>query len=113
TAKTLVDASSEAAEVARQATGQAGATMQSWTEATAAISDISRSADEISQSIGMIGAQTDRSREAARDAVHVARGSEQSIRSLLEMTSKIGSVTELISDIARQTNLLALNATIE
>jgi methyl-accepting chemotaxis protein len=113
TAKTLVGASSEAAEVARRATSQADATMQSWTQATEAISDISRSADEISQSIGMIGEQTDRSREAAREAVQVARGSELSFSSLLDMTSKIGSVTELISDIARHTNLLALNATIE
>ena len=113
TAKTLVGASSEAADVARRATSQADATMQSWTQATEAISDISRSADEISQSIGMIGEQTDRSREAAREAVQVARGSEQSFGSLLEMTSKIGSVTELISDIAGHTNLLALNATIE
>lgn len=113
TAKTLVDASSEAAEVARGATGQADATMQSWTQATAAISDISRSAEEISQSIGIIGDQTHRSREAARDAVRVALSAEQSFGALLDMTTKIGSVTELISDIAARTNLLALNATIE
>jgi len=113
TAKTLVDASSEAAEVARGATNEADATMQSWTQATAAISGISRSADEISRSIEMIGSHTDRSRNAAREAVQVARSSEQSIGSLLDMTSKIGSVTELINGIAARTNLLALNATIE
>ncbi len=113
TAKTLVDASSEAAAVARGATGQADATMQSWTQATAAISDISRSAEEISQSIGIIGDQTNRSREAARDAVQVARGAERSFGALLDMTTNIGSVTKIINDIAAQTNLLALNATIE
>lgn len=113
TAKTLVEASSEAVVVMRQASGQVDATTQSWTQAATAISDISQSADEISQSIGMIGAKTDRSRDAARNAVEVARGSEQSIRGLLDMTSKIGSVTELIGNIASQTNLLALNATIE
>jgi len=113
TSKTLVDASSEAAEAARRATGQADATVQSWTDVAATISDISRSADEIGQSIGMIGAQTTRSREAARDAVQSARNSEKAIGGLLEMTSKIGMVTELIRDVADRTNLLALNATIE
>ena len=72
-----------------------------------------RSAEEISQSIGIIGDQTHRSREAARDAVRVALSAEQSFGALLDMTTKIGSVTELISDIAARTNLLALNATIE
>lgn len=113
TARTLVSASSEAAEVARGATSQADATMQSWTQARAAISDISRSAEKISLSIGTIGDQTNRSREAARDAVRVALGAEQSFAALLDMTKKIGSVTKLISDIAGHTNLLALNATIE
>lgn len=113
TAKTLVDASSKAAEAARRATGQTDATVQSWTGVTAAISDISQSADKISQSIGLIGAQTGRSREAARDAVRSARGSEKAIGGLLEMTSRIGTVTELIRDVADRTNLLALNATIE
>ena len=113
TAKTLVDASDEAAKVARQATGQTDTTVQSWTGVTTAIGEISRSADEISQSIGMIGAQTDRSREAANTAVQSAYGSEKAIAGLLEMTSKIGKVTELIREVADRTNLLALNATIE
>jgi methyl-accepting chemotaxis protein len=113
TSKTLVDASGEAATVARSASGQADETLHAWKEATSAILDISRSADEISQSIGMIGRQTDNGCEAARRAVEVAQNSRQAISSLLEMTSKIGSVTDLINDIANRTNLLALNATIE
>ena len=113
TSKTLVDASSEAATVARSASSQADETVRAWTDATTAIVDISRSADEISQSIDMIGRQTDDGCEAARKAVEVAQNSGRAIGSLLEMTSKIGSVTDLISDIASRTNLLALNATIE
>jgi len=100
-AKTLVGASSEAVEVARGVTNQADATMQSWTQATAAISDISRSAEEISQSIGIIGDHTNRSREAARDAVRVACGAERSFGVLLEMTTKIGSVTKIASSRTR------------
>jgi len=113
TAKTLVDASAEAAEVARRATDQTDATVQSWTGVTSAIGEISRSADEIGQSIGMISSQTDHSREAAHNAVQSAHVSEKTIAGLLEMTSKIGKVTELIRDVADRTNLLALNATIE
>ncbi len=47
------------------------------------------------------------------EAVEEARRSEELVASLVEAATKIGEVTQLISDIADQTNLLALNATIE
>lgn len=113
TSKALVEASSQAVEAATKAGTQADLTTASWSQATHAISSISRSTDEISASISVIGDQTVRSQEAARDAVETARASEQAIAGLRDLTSTIGSVVSLIDEIASRTNLLALNATIE
>src|SRR5262249_40528419 len=57
--------------------------------------------------------QTARGQTMARAAATDADRTQASIRSLNEAAERIGSVVEVISQIAGQTNLLALNATIE
>jgi methyl-accepting chemotaxis protein len=69
--------------------------------------------EELSQSISEIGQQATRGLSMARTTVSEAERTSQAIRSLDEAAKHIGSVVELISNIASQTNLLALNATIE
>jgi methyl-accepting chemotaxis protein len=69
--------------------------------------------ENLSQSIAEIGTQADRGLAMARTTVSEAERTTQAIRSLDEAANHIGSVVELISNIASQTNLLALNATIE
>jgi methyl-accepting chemotaxis protein len=69
--------------------------------------------EELSQSIAEIGGQADRGLAMTRTTVSEAERTSQAIRSLDEAAKHIGSVVELISQIAAQTNLLALNATIE
>ena len=69
--------------------------------------------EELSQSITEIGGQTHRGLDMARTTVSEAERTSHAIRSLDEAAKHIGSVVELISNIASQTNLLALNATIE
>lgn len=69
--------------------------------------------EELSQSIAEIGTQANRGLAMARTTVSEAERTSQAIRSLDEAAKHIGSVVELISNIASQTNLLALNATIE
>jgi methyl-accepting chemotaxis protein len=104
------------------------ATMQQITEGTirrmasasAAAAETTRSVEqtvaatrELSSSIREIGQQTTRGQAMARTAAADADRSQATIRSLNEAAERIGSVVQVISQIAAQTNLLALNATIE
>jgi methyl-accepting chemotaxis protein len=111
--RVVVATSSQAVAATQRATGEADLTIETWNRATESISTMSRSADEISQSIGVICEETIRSRQAAREALQIARDSENAINDLLGMTSTIGSVTELIRAVAQRTRLVALNAAIE
>ncbi len=53
------------------------------------------------------------SRDHARSAVEVVAKSNQTTSVLVDKTSEIGEMANLIDTIARQTNILALNAAIE
>jgi len=53
------------------------------------------------------------STEAADRAVRAGRGVRDSIEALSQRAGQIGTVAQMIADIAARTNLLALNATIE
>ena len=69
--------------------------------------------EELSASVGEIGRQAASSLDIAKQAVKGSEATNASIKGLAERAEKIGSVIEIIGDIAAQTNLLALNATIE
>lgn len=70
-------------------------------------------AEELSASIEEIGRQSNRSLAIAGQAVESTRAAETEMQSFAEAAKRIGSVVDLIANIASQTNLLALNATIE
>jgi methyl-accepting chemotaxis protein len=69
--------------------------------------------EQLRQSIGQIDRSTREGADIAQQAVTAAGEARQTIESLAGLVAEIGSVVNLISDIAAQTNLLALNATIE
>jgi methyl-accepting chemotaxis protein len=81
--------------------------------ASAGVQTVAASAEELSSSIGEISRQVAHSAKITENAVSDARRTDATVRALAEGAQRIGTVVELIRDIAGQTNLLALNATIE
>ncbi len=69
--------------------------------------------EEMDQSIQSISHQLENSSEIAERSNIEAANATQVVSSLNQMAGEIGSVMNLIRDVADQTNLLALNAAIE
>ena len=76
-------------------------------------STVSAATEELSASVTEIARQITEASKVIGTAVDGARKSEQMVAELVGAADKIGTVTQMINDIASQTNLLALNATIE
>jgi methyl-accepting chemotaxis protein len=94
-----------------QATAQALAASAQQTNQQS--STVSSASEELSSSAGEIARQITEAMRVVEAAVAEARNSERMVAQLVSAAEKIGSVTQIITDIAGQTNLLALNATIE
>lgn len=82
-------------------------------KATANVTIVAASADEMGHSIAEISAQVSRSSSIASDAVRRVTGTSATMDLMAQSAERIGQVIGLISEIAGQTNLLALNAAIE
>jgi len=96
-------------QTSKQSIGVAAAAEQ----ATAGVQTVASAAVELNASINQIGQQVGESTTMIERAVEQTTGSDQQVRALATAAEKIGTVVQLIADIAGQTNLLALNATIE
>ena len=92
-----------------QVTAVAAATEQ----ASASVQTVASAAEELATSITEIGRQMEQSSRVSRSTAEQARETSDLVRGLVESSSRISAVVDLINDIAAQTNLLALNATIE
>jgi len=74
---------------------------------------VAAATEQLTSSIGEIGAQVASAGTISRSAVENGTRTRDAIASLSDAVGRIGAVAHLIDDIASQTNLLALNATIE
>src|SRR5579872_1227101 len=101
--------SGDANQVANEATSVANAA----TAAAESVETVSAAAHQLSTAIGEIGQKTRRADEISQLAMRQADGAAKTMQGLAGAAERIGSVVQMISDIASQTNLLALNATIE
>ena len=86
---------------------------QASEQASTSVQSVAASSEQLSQSIREIAQQVTRSAGLANDAQRQAELTDSQVEALARAADKIGSVVQLINDIASQTNLLALNATIE
>jgi methyl-accepting chemotaxis protein len=76
-------------------------------------SAVSTAAEQLSASVVEISRQITEAARVVDTAVRGAKESEEMVTRLVTAAEKVGSVTQIINEIASQTNLLALNATIE
>jgi methyl-accepting chemotaxis protein len=82
-------------------------------EALANARSVAASSTHLSASISEIASQVASSKELTSDAVSATANAQNTIARLSDAATRVGTVTNLINEIAAQTNLLALNATIE
>ncbi len=116
----LSAASTELEATAQSMTGiasvsqqQAVAVASAAEEASTGLQTVAAAAEELTASIGEISRQVTQSSRITTKAVDDARRTDAIVHALADGAEKVGTVVDLITDIASQTNLLALNATIE
>ncbi len=101
--------SASAARTGRSAEEAACASAQ----ALANVQTVASAAEQLSASIREIGGQVAQSNEVVGRAVAAGSETRAKIQALNQKVERIGTVADMIGEIAAKTNLLALNATIE
>ncbi len=96
-----------------ETTQHAEGALRESNDASANVSLVAGSAEQLSASIAEINLQLAQTTEQVTNAVAKAQASNGEYAALTQAAEKIGDVVKLIRNIAGQTNLLALNATIE
>lgn len=99
--------------IADSTSGEASSAASAAEQAAAAAEAVASAAEELSASIHEISRQVMTTKDVVRHATDAASATNQRVDGLAETVANIGTVVQLISQIAEQTNLLALNATIE
>jgi len=82
-------------------------------QASSNVQSVASATEEMTSSINEISRQVQESARIAGEAVGQANKTDARVTELAQAAHRIGTVVELISNIAGQTNLLALNAAIE
>lgn len=82
-------------------------------EASTNISLVATATEGMAETIQDIARNTEKTQEITGQAVAQAESASNRVDALGQAATKIGKVTEAITEISEQTNLLALNATIE
>ena len=111
--ESLSSASNQLGALSDAASAQLESAVRGSEETIAVIQGIASATEQLSAAIVEMHAGTMQSADQAKAAVSHSDLTDANIRWLAQSVDKIGSVVELISQIAGQTNLLALNATIE
>jgi methyl-accepting chemotaxis protein len=109
----LGDSSRELTALADRATVETMKATDAAEENMVLASEMATATSQLDASIAEIHRRAETGVRASQAASSSAGHANASIRSLSDVVEKIGSVADLISQIAAQTNLLALNATIE
>lgn len=98
---------------ATRVTSNASTVSAAAEQALANANTVAAATEELTASIQEIAAQVAQSSQVIQEAVSASMRTQETIGALSAAVDQIGTVANIISDIAGQTNLLALNATIE
>ena len=98
---------------ARDAAEQSLAVDAASKDASSNVQSVAAATEQLTGSIREISRQVNDAARTSADAARDADRTAEKMRRLSEGAQKIGTVVDLINNIAGQTNLLALNATIE
>ncbi len=113
-AATQLQASAQTMTAAAKHTAeQSNAVADASDKATSNVKTVAVATEELTSSIQEISRRVNDSARIASDAARDADHAAERIHRLSEGTKEIGTIVDLITNIASQTNLLALNATIE
>ena len=104
---------SRLASMAMQSRANIEVLSQAATETTGNVQAVAGAAEELSAAVGDVNNRVIKSTDVAGRAVAEADRTNATIRGLVDAAQRIGTIVQVIQDIASQTNLLALNATIE
>ncbi len=113
TTQQLESAAGNLSSTAKISTDQTNTVAAAAEQASANVRAVAAGASELSASIQEIGRQITTSAKMAHTAVATVATTSKQIMDLSQAAGQIGTVVDLITNIAQQTNLLALNATIE
>ena len=109
----LTETSGELAATAQDATERADTAINSAAAAAQDIAGTAGATEQMSATNAEIHGKATQSAALAHQAAHDGNRTNEGFRALSQAVEAIGSVVDVISEIAAQTNLLALNATIE
>jgi len=99
--------------IADRTLAEAQETRNSAEESARNLSAVAAACEEMLASVDEIGRQVEHAAHITAEAVTEAGKTDSLVGSLREAAKEIGSVVDLIGQVAGKTNLLALNATIE
>ncbi len=112
-AATLEEIAGSMSQISAAAIASSHTTEQSTRETTGAIEQAAAAATQLSTSLTQVASELAESSQMTGVASERASHVNDGMQSLAAKTQEIGSVVEVITDIASMTSLLALNASIE
>ena len=109
----LLELANNLTNQSEETTTQSGTALDVSRDAASNTQNVATAVEELSTSIAEINRQTEDASTVTERARSEAEESQHNIVSLENASSQIGSIIDLINDIAHRTKLLSLNATIE